>query len=151
MYTVVRESASAYLLCLLVVLSGCDRSSVIHVVVPVGYRGVFKIGKSPGSTPPPYRSDGTVVIKIPESGVLMIPDTKILTSIQGLTAEFSSGEKLASPVLPPSVGSGSDLVLRIVTADSAGWFYFAVDTEDGIAKRYKSGDFRLGGVIVSTP
>ena len=132
-------------------MAGCERPSSLHVVVPSGYRGVFKVGESPGASAPPRKHDGTVVLNIPASGVLMIPDTRPLEHVRSLTAEFSSGETLASPMLPMTPPYGPQIVLRQMSADSHGWFYFFIGSEAEIAQLFQSNDYRLGGVTNSTP
>ena len=90
----------------------------VHFVLPDAYRGAFTVGAEP-STPTPPIDDGRLVLAVPESGRLQIPDTAPLEQWHQSTAATRSGTPL-----PIGSDQADPAVFYVAArADGSHWFF----------------------------
>jgi hypothetical protein len=125
-------------------LLGCQRrGDPVHFVLPLGYRGAFKLVVDSKGTNAELVG-GRLTYLIPPSGTLLVRSDDPFLVWHEVSASFSDGSSL--PLT--NISAGGTNVLRFASLrsvnNSAYWFF--VGTENEIQNALKSAELHVGNV-----
>ena len=115
-----RNAGKPLLVASLLLIASCRSStpSTLHFVIPDGFRGAFSVGWDGSASAPPREAE-RLILRIPEDGDLLIPDTSPLASWHTTSAATHSGRSL-----PVQAGQGDPAVFYIhAHANGTHWFF----------------------------
>jgi len=127
------------ILTLLLAVTGCPaKPSAKHIVLPVGYSGIFKIEKRQGHFEDSQIKDACYTFTVPESGVLAVaPDVfdAYCSPCNKLTATFADDQVISiySPLAQPS-DFASDEQMLLGLLGSGDFIWYVVGTHKQLSR-----------------
>ncbi len=121
------------------------KGSSVHFVLPNGFVGYFRIGQE-DSASETVRSGGRWIYRIPSDGTLVVQDLRPLKLIEMMTANYGNGEGIPARPWSQQDQSRSGIGLHIVSADSEGWIYFLVGTDQQLKESRNLYEFPVGDI-----
>lgn len=140
----------ALLLVIVVFATRRNSDQGVLFVIPDGFRGVIKIQESPNA-PQIAVVNKEYVYRVPSNGALLVPTTASLEHLSDVRATFANGTALPVRQTPLAEPYDDDLALHVVTIDSDGTLYLLIGSERELERLYKTRDFTLGAVHISSP